>query len=154
MTIPAFLYFAPVPLKTRHDGWSPELQLRFIAALARGATPGEAARRLGMSRQTAYALRKREGAEEFASSWDAALRFAREARIAAASAARAPAAPPPEPEAQGDVAALAAFTARLRAQAGASADPDADRRTFNALLHRIYPHRADNRDKADKADRP
>src|SRR4051812_39493379 len=80
----AFTRFAPVPVKPRHDGWSPQRQLQFIVALARGATPGEAAAALGMSRQTAYALRRRPGAEDFARAWDEALAFARQVRIARA----------------------------------------------------------------------
>jgi hypothetical protein len=88
MTLPDFLRFDPVPLKARHDGWTPELQLRFIVALARGARPGEAAAIVGMSRQGAYELRRRPGGESFAAAWDAALRFARQVRIERASAAR------------------------------------------------------------------
>ena len=82
--LPAFLRFAPVPVKARRDGWTPELQFRFILALARGASVDEAARRVGRTRQTAYALRRRAGAEEFAAAWDAAVAFAGEARGAAA----------------------------------------------------------------------
>ena len=86
MSLPSFLRFTPVPLRARHDGWSPELQFRFILLLARGHSPGEAARRLGKSRQTAYALRTKPGAEGFAAAWDAALDFAKAARQAAGSA--------------------------------------------------------------------
>lgn len=85
----AFLRFAPVPLRGRRDGWTPALQLRFVVALARGASVDEAARSLGRSRQTAYALRRREGAEEFADAWDSAVAFASEARGAAWTARRA-----------------------------------------------------------------
>ncbi|HWT13384.1 MAG TPA: hypothetical protein VN231_11565 [Allosphingosinicella sp.] len=81
--LPAFLRFAPVPVRSRRDGWSPALQLRFIVALARGAGVDEAARSLGRSRQAAYALRRRAGAEEFARAWDSAVAFAREVRGAA-----------------------------------------------------------------------
>src|SRR3712207_4301109 len=80
--LPAFLRFAPVPVKARHDGWSAELQLRFVLALARGSSVDEAARRLGRGRQGAYALRRRSGAEEFAAAWDSALRFASQVRAA------------------------------------------------------------------------
>ena len=82
--LPPFLRFAPVPVKARRDGWSPELQLRFVLALARGAGAGEAARGLGRSKQTVYALRDKAGAEGFARAWDAAVEFARTARGAAA----------------------------------------------------------------------
>ena len=62
MSTPPIIAFTPVPLRRRADGWSPELQLRFIVALSRGLTPGEAARSVGKNRQNAYALRKRKGA--------------------------------------------------------------------------------------------
>ncbi|HEY0130503.1 MAG TPA: hypothetical protein VGB57_03790 [Allosphingosinicella sp.] len=78
--VPGFLRFAPVPVRARRDGWTAERQLRFILALARGARAGEAARRLGRSRQSAYALRRRAGAEAFAAAWDGAVDFAAEAR--------------------------------------------------------------------------
>jgi hypothetical protein len=78
--LPSFLRFTPVPVKPRHDGWSAELQLRFVLALARGAGVDEAARRLGRTRSTAYTLRRRAGGESFAAAWDAAVAFAGEMR--------------------------------------------------------------------------
>ena len=78
--LPAFLHFTPVPVKARRDGWTPDLQLRFIVHLARGAGVMEAARLLGRSAQGVYKLRERPGAEGFAAAWDAALRFADEVR--------------------------------------------------------------------------
>lgn len=77
MDEPDFLRFTPVPLRSQHNGWAPRLQLRFVIALARGASVEEAARSLGMSRQSAYRLRGKPGAESFAAAWDAALAFAR-----------------------------------------------------------------------------
>jgi hypothetical protein len=79
MAIPEFLRFTPVPLRAQYNGWSPALQLRFILALARGAGPDEGARSLGRTRQSAYRLRKRPGAESFAAAWDGAQAFARSA---------------------------------------------------------------------------
>lgn len=84
--LPAFLRFAPVPVKARRDGWLPELQLRFVLALALGESVDEAARGLGRTRQGAYRLRERAGAEGFARAWDAAVEFAREAAGEAAAA--------------------------------------------------------------------
>jgi hypothetical protein len=84
---PPFLRFASVPVKARHDGWTPERQFRFVLALARGSGVGEAAKGVGQSRQTAYRLRRRAGAEEFAAAWDAALDFAAEARATASAGA-------------------------------------------------------------------
>ena len=81
--VPPFLRFAPVPLRAQHNGWTAPRQLRFVLDLARGAGPSEAAKRLGMTRQSAYNLRKRPGAEGFAAAWDEAQDFARRARAAA-----------------------------------------------------------------------
>jgi hypothetical protein len=81
--LPPFLRFAPVPGKARRDGWDPRTQFRFVLALARGAGVGEAARGVRRSRQSAYRLRERAGAESFAAAWDAAAAFAHQARCAA-----------------------------------------------------------------------
>jgi hypothetical protein len=72
-----FLRFTPVPVRARNDGWSPALQLCFILNLARGMGAGEAARAVGRSRQSAYALRDRPGGESFERAWAAAVEFAR-----------------------------------------------------------------------------
>jgi len=88
MQAPAFIAFTPVPLRVRADGWSPQLQLAFVRALAEGAKPGEAARALGKNRQNAYALRRRPGAESFAAAWDEAVAFARHRRVERASQER------------------------------------------------------------------
>jgi hypothetical protein len=82
MSLPSFLRFAPVAVKSRHDGWTPARQRRFVLELARGAGPDAAARLVGKTRQTAYALRRRPGAAQFAAAWDAALAFAAEASLA------------------------------------------------------------------------
>ena len=86
MEMPEFLRFVPVQVRAQHNGWSRALQLRFVLALARGASVEEAVRALGKTRQSVYALRKRAGAESFAQAWDRALAFAR----IAAAAGRAP----------------------------------------------------------------
>lgn len=66
--------FTPVPTATtRHDGWTPERQRSFLEQLARIGVVSAAARAVGMSAKSAYALRKRPGAESFAAAWDAAL---------------------------------------------------------------------------------
>lgn len=85
MDLPDFLAFTPVAVRAQHNGWSPELQKRFILALARGAGPGEAARSVGRTRQSAYRLRSRPGSEGFAAAWDQALDLARSVRGAAAA---------------------------------------------------------------------
>lgn len=65
--------FDPVPLRYRHDGWTPEKQRAFIEHLADTLCPETAAAMVGMSVRTAYELRRRAGAEGFAAAWDAAL---------------------------------------------------------------------------------
>jgi hypothetical protein len=68
------LAFTPVPLeRIQHNGWSPQRQRRFIAALAAMGSVLHAARAVGMTKQSAYNLRARPGAESFASAWDLAL---------------------------------------------------------------------------------
>lgn len=62
--------FTPVPLtRHRHDGWTPERQRGFIAALAESGVVARAARSVGMSGASAYNLRRRPGAESFALAW-------------------------------------------------------------------------------------
>lgn len=66
--------FAPAPSATnRRDGWTPLRQHHFILALSRIGTVSGAARAVGKSPASAYALRKRAGAEGFAAAWDTAI---------------------------------------------------------------------------------
>ncbi|HTN13315.1 MAG TPA: hypothetical protein VL094_00760 [Sphingomonadaceae bacterium] len=65
--------FSPVPLRTRADGWTPRRQAAFLAQLSLTRSVREAARRVGMARETAYRLRAKPGAESFAAAWDAVL---------------------------------------------------------------------------------
>jgi hypothetical protein len=65
--------FAPVPLRNRRDGWTPKRQAAFLAMLALTRSVTEAARRVGMARETAYRLRRKRGAGGFAAAWDAVL---------------------------------------------------------------------------------
>lgn len=74
---PGALDFVPVPVKSRHDGWTPRAQKMFVQALAAGLGVSGAARAVGKSRQTAYRLRDRPDAAGFASACDRALAFAR-----------------------------------------------------------------------------
>jgi hypothetical protein len=67
------LVFTPVPLTPRHNGWTPRRQRDFIAALAVMGVVSRAARAVGMTKQAAYKLRARPGAESFATAWDVAL---------------------------------------------------------------------------------
>jgi hypothetical protein len=65
------LAFDPVPSASRrHDGWTPERQRRFIAALQEIGMVSAAAAAVGMSRKSAYALLKRAGPDSsFARAW-------------------------------------------------------------------------------------
>jgi hypothetical protein len=60
--------------KVRRDGWTAERQLRFLDALGRTRSVTRAARAAGMSRESAYRLRRRREAALFAAAWDQALR--------------------------------------------------------------------------------
>lgn len=66
--------FAPVPLRARADGWTPMKQAAFLGALAVTGSVRAAAQRVGMSRESAYRLRRRPGASSFARAWDGVLR--------------------------------------------------------------------------------
>jgi hypothetical protein len=63
--------FEPVPsASSRHDGWTPERQRGFIDSLSQIGVVAAAARSVGMSRKSAYALLKRAGPESgFAHAW-------------------------------------------------------------------------------------
>jgi hypothetical protein len=61
----------------RCDGWTPARQVRFLDHLAQDGNVRAASARVGMSREAAYRLRRREPL--FARAWDAALVRAREA---------------------------------------------------------------------------
>jgi hypothetical protein len=71
--------FAPVPTaSSRHDGWTPERQRAFIAALAEHGGVAAAARSMGMTPQGARKLRLRPQAEGFARAWDLAVEEGRD----------------------------------------------------------------------------
>lgn len=73
--LPAVLTgFTPVPrVYERHDGWTPERQRNFIAALAQTGCVTRAAAEVNMSQRNCYFLRNAPGAEEFRKAWDAAI---------------------------------------------------------------------------------
>lgn len=80
--------FPPVPVRYRYDGWLPDKQTDFIERLADCGCVEEAARSVGMSRNSAYALRRRIDAQAFRLAWDAAMDAA-VARLNDAAMARA-----------------------------------------------------------------
>ncbi len=65
--------FDSVPVKYRHDGWTPARQKAFIGALADTGSVSRAARYVNMSPEGAYYLRRRPGSESFRRAWEAAL---------------------------------------------------------------------------------
>ncbi|MFC0588155.1 hypothetical protein ACFFF7_01880 [Novosphingobium aquiterrae] len=67
-----------VPTRQRSDGWTPQRQRDFLEALAGSGSVAAAARAVGMSREAAYALRRRADARGFAQAWDAARLLAAE----------------------------------------------------------------------------
>ena len=67
--------FTPVAVRPRHDGWLPDKQCEFIDMLAETACIDAACAHVGMSRQSAYALRSRADASSFRRAWDAALEY-------------------------------------------------------------------------------
>ena len=70
-TLPAF---TPVGRKVlRSNGWTPEVQRRFVEALADTGSVNAACRRVGRSDHGAYALRRHPDAASFRASWEAAL---------------------------------------------------------------------------------
>ena len=65
--------WVPVLRRPRSDGWTPQRQVDFIAALADTGCVEQAARDVGMSVVSCYRLRRLPGAEAFAQAWEAAI---------------------------------------------------------------------------------
>lgn len=65
--------FRPVPVKARHDGWTPQRQRGFIDRLCLSGNVARSARAVGKTPQSAYRLRDHEGAASFRQAWDKAL---------------------------------------------------------------------------------
>lgn len=73
---PADYQWLPVKRKPRKDGWTPQRQREFIAALAETGSVEHSAMRVGMSAASAFRLRRSPGAEQFSAAWDVALAHA------------------------------------------------------------------------------
>ncbi len=73
--------FTPVPLRYRADGWTPVRQAIFLGVLVETRCVATAAQTVGMSRESAYRLRDKPGAESFAAAWDQLLATPRESRM-------------------------------------------------------------------------
>lgn len=73
---PADYRWVPVRRRPRLDGWTEEKQRRFIETLADTGLVNVAAKAVGMSRETAYRLRRSAHGAAFARAWDAARHHA------------------------------------------------------------------------------
>jgi hypothetical protein len=69
---PADYRWVPVRRRPRLDGWTEEKQRRFIEMLADTGLVSAAAQAVGMSRESAYRLRRSAHGAAFARAWDAA----------------------------------------------------------------------------------
>lgn len=75
----AFHGFSPPPGATRHEGWTPDKQRCFLEALSEGHNVIRSCAIVGLSKQSAYALRNSPRGQSFALGWDAAVLKARDA---------------------------------------------------------------------------
>lgn len=73
---PADYRWVPVRRRPRTDGWTEEKQRRFIETLADTGLVGVSAKAVGMSRESAYRLRRSAHGAAFARAWDAARHHA------------------------------------------------------------------------------
>lgn len=73
---PADYRWVPVRRRPRYDGWTEEKQRRFIEVLADTGLVNAAAQAVGMTRETAYRLRRSAHGAAFARAWDAARHHA------------------------------------------------------------------------------
>ena len=71
------LDFSPVSVKARHDGWTPARQRGFILRLALIGCVSSSATAVGMTRESAYQLRKHPGAAGFVAAWTKAIGWGR-----------------------------------------------------------------------------
>ena len=72
--LPRVPAFYPVPMRgCRTTRWTDVAQAHFLGWLAETGSVSAACARVGISRNSAYKLRNRPGAESFAAAWDAAL---------------------------------------------------------------------------------
>ena len=71
--LPRVPAFYPVPLRATRTGWTVQRQADFLGHLAETGSVSAACARVGMSRNSAYKLRRKPDSESFAAAWDAAL---------------------------------------------------------------------------------
>ncbi|HEY0625111.1 MAG TPA: hypothetical protein VGD10_00100 [Allosphingosinicella sp.] len=73
---PADYRWVPVRRRPRFDGWTEEKQRRFIEVLADTGLVSAAAKAVGLSRESAYRLKRSPHGAAFARAWDAARHHA------------------------------------------------------------------------------
>lgn len=66
-------FFHPAVLRQRADGWTVERQCLFLGHLYLSGSVAHAAAAAGMSRMSAYRLRRRHDAQGFAHAWNVVL---------------------------------------------------------------------------------
>ena len=64
---------------TRRDGWTPARRAEFLESLCEKADVARACARVGLSRQAAYKLRRRDPV--FALAWDVSVQVAHQAKV-------------------------------------------------------------------------
>ena len=67
--------------RLRADGWTPDRQRAFLTHLAESGCVTHACAHVGLSKQSAYALRRRAPRSVFAQLWDVAIHHARQALL-------------------------------------------------------------------------
>ena len=80
--IPDLLAFEPVPRRPHANGWTPEHQRAFVAALAITGSVRQAARHVGRAAFGAEQLRTAKGGKSFNAACEAALDLARDRELA------------------------------------------------------------------------
>lgn len=68
--------WVPIRRRPRYDGWTEEKQRRFIETLADTGLVSDAAKAVGMTRESAYKLRRSAHGAAFARAWEAARHHA------------------------------------------------------------------------------
>ena len=118
------LSFTPVPRRPHANGWTPEYQRAFIAALCATGSAPRAARAIGKHAFGAEQLRRAKGGSSFAAAWDAALDIARERELAGLADGLAELAAEQDEERQHRRSAILPATARAYDPAFDSAHPE------------------------------
>jgi hypothetical protein len=80
--VPDLLNFDPVPRRPHANGWTPEHQRAFVAALAISGSMRQAARYVGRAAYGAEQLRTAKGGRSFDAACEAAMELARDREIA------------------------------------------------------------------------